>query len=111
MNNARADNLRLPDLIELVLDWQVERNLIDGASNKAQYLKLIEECGELAGSLCRGREIADDIGDILVVMIGMCERAGLSLTDCLAVAYDDIKDRKGMMIDGVYIKEADYQSA
>lgn len=27
--------------------------------------------------------------------------------DCLAIAYDEIKDRKGKMIDGVFVKEAD----
>jgi hypothetical protein len=44
---------------------------------------------------------------MIVVLINMAERNGISLTECLQVAYDDIKDRKGKMIDGVFVKEAD----
>jgi len=41
----------------------------------------------------------------MVVLINIAERNGVTLEDCLAVAYDDIKDRKGKMVDGVFIKE------
>ena len=42
---------------------------------------------------------------MMVVLINIAERNGFSLTDCLEVAYNDIKDRKGRMIDGVFVKE------
>jgi hypothetical protein len=29
------------------------------------------------------------------------------MEECLEVAYNDIKDRKGKMIDGVFVKESD----
>ena len=29
------------------------------------------------------------------------------MNDCLEIAYDDIKDRKGKMIDGIFVKEGD----
>jgi hypothetical protein len=29
------------------------------------------------------------------------------MEECLAVAYMDIKDRKGRMIDGIFVKEGD----
>ena len=29
----------------------------------------------------------------------------MTLEDCLEVAYDEIKDRRGMMRDGFYVKE------
>lgn len=32
---------------------------------------------------------------------------GLDFTTCLTYAWDEIKDRKGRMIDGVFVKEAD----
>ena len=47
----------------------------------------------------------DDIGDIMVVLINIAVRNGLSIEHCLEVAYHDIKDRKGTMVDGVFIKE------
>ena len=41
----------------------------------------------------------------MVVLINIAERNGLSLFDCLSHAYEDIKDRKGKMVDGVFVKE------
>lgn len=88
-----------------IAQWHHDRNLIDGSTDQAQFLKLIEETGELAGNLARGKDIRDDIGDIIVVLINIATRNRLTIEECLAVAYDDIKDRKGTMVDGVFIKE------
>ena len=93
------------ELIEKTIEWHHARNLIDGANDKDQYMKLIQECGELSDNICTQQDIRDDIGDIMVVLINIAERNGVTLEDCLAVAYDDIKDRKGKMVDGVFIKE------
>ena len=41
----------------------------------------------------------------MVVLINICVRNNITLEECLQVAYDDIKDRKGKMVDGVFIKE------
>ena len=57
--------------------------------------------------MCKGKDIRDDIGDMLVVMLNIVARNGLSLSECLEKAYDDIKDRKGKMVDGVFVKEND----
>tara|TARA_R110001583_G_scaffold109400_1_gene258086 strand:+ start:1438 stop:1725 length:288 start_codon:yes stop_codon:yes gene_type:complete len=88
-----------------IAQWHHDRNLINGSTDQAQFLKLIEETGELAGNLARGKDIRDDIGDIIVVLINIATRNNLTIEECLDVAYDDIKDRKGTMIDGVFIKE------
>ena len=88
-----------------IAEWHHQRNLIDGSTDQAQFLKLIEEVGELAGNLARGKDISDDIGDIIVVLINIAERNHLTIEECMLVAYNDIKDRKGKMIDGVFIKE------
>ena len=45
-----------------------------------------------------------------MVLINIATRNNLSLSECLQVAYDDIKDRKGKMVDGVYVKERIDQS-
>ena len=92
---------------ELIRQWHKDRNLIDGSTDKDQYLKLIQEAGELSDSLCKGKDIRDDVGDMLVVLINILTRNQLTLSECLAVAYDDIKDRKGKMVDGIFIKEDD----
>ena len=92
---------------QLIGQWHRDRNLIDGSTDKDQYMKLIQEAGELSDSLCKGKDIKDDIGDMMVVLINIMVRNNLPMQECLAVAYEDIKDRKGKMIDGVFVKEGD----
>lgn len=93
--------------IDNVVQWHHDRNLIDGSTDKDQTLKLLQELGELSDSVCKGKDIKDDIGDMLVVMLNITTRNGVTLSECLARAWDDIKDRKGKMVDGIFVKEAD----
>ena len=93
--------------IQQVVSWHLARNLIHGSTDKDQVLKLIQEVGELSDSICKEQSPIDDIGDIMVVLINIIMRNGLSVTDCLNHAYNDIKDRKGQMIDGIFVKEGD----
>lgn len=91
--------------INKIKTWHYDRNLIEGATDKDQLAKLIQEMGELSDNICKGRDIKDDIGDIIVVLINIAERNGISLTECVSTAYEDIKDRKGVMKDGIFIKD------
>lgn len=95
------------DYEQLIAQWHRDRNLIEGSTDKDQYLKLIQEAGELSDSLCKEKDIRDDIGDMMVVLINIMVRNNLTMKECLAVAYNDIKDRKGKMIDGIFVKEGD----
>ena len=97
-----ADMVTLTELIKM---WHHDRNLIEGATDKDQFAKLIQEAGELSDNICKGNDIRDDIGDMMVVLINIAERNGITMSECLRVAYNDIKDRKGMMVDGVFVKE------
>ena len=100
--------MSLENIVKKVVAWHIDRNLIDGSTHQAQYVKLIEEAGELAGNISRGKDLRDDIGDMLVVLINLAAREGYSIESCLAVAWDDIKDRRGRMIDGIFVKEENY---
>jgi NTP pyrophosphatase (non-canonical NTP hydrolase) len=95
------------ELLGRVIAWHHERNLVLGSTDKDQVLKLIQEVGELSDNVCKGNDVRDDIGDILVILLNIIERQGLTLGECLEVAYNDIKDRKGKMINGIFVKEAD----
>ncbi len=97
----------LHSLINNVIGWHYDRNLIEGSTDKDQVLKLSQELGELSDSVCKGNDIRDDIGDMLVVMLNIAERNGFILAECLYRAWEDIKDRKGKMVDGIFVKEAD----
>lgn len=92
-------------ITDKIAAWHHARNLIKGSTDQAQFLKLVEEVGELAGNIARGRDVSDDIGDIIVVLINIAERNNLTIEDCMNVAYEDIKHRKGKMVDGVFVKE------
>ena len=94
-------------LIESIAKWHHDRNLIEGSDDKSQFAKLIQEAGELSDNICKGNDISDDIGDMIVVLINIAERNNLSIQECLQQAWDDIKDRKGRMGDGVFVKEGD----
>ena len=95
----------MPELIRNITGWHYDRNLIDGSTDRDQFLKLIQEVGELSDNICKGRPIDDDIGDIIVVLINIAERHGRSINQCLKTAWDDIKHRKGVMRHGVFIKD------
>tara|TARA_R100000008_G_C3478673_1_gene112706 strand:- start:183 stop:566 length:384 start_codon:yes stop_codon:yes gene_type:complete len=102
-----ADKKDLYALIDNVIGWHYDRNLIEGSTDKDQVLKLSQELGELSDSVCKGKDIKDDIGDMLVVMLNIAERNGVILAECLNSAWNDIKNRKGKMMDGIFVKEAD----
>jgi len=95
------------NLEKLIGQWHRDRNLIDGSTDKDQFMKLLQEVGELSDSLCKGKDFRDDVGDIMVVLINILVRNGITIDECLEVAYNDIKDRKGKMVDGVFVKEGD----
>ena len=107
INEEEKPEPTLSLFIDNVVQWHHDRNLIDGSTDKDQTLKLLQELGELSDSVCKGKDIKDDIGDMLVVMLNITTRNGVTLSECLARAWDDIKDRKGKMVDGIFVKEAD----
>lgn len=98
---------RLSQFIPAIGQWHKDRNLINGSTDKDQFHKLIQECAELSDNLCKGKDIKDDVGDIIVVLINIMVRNNITMEECLAVAWNDIKDRKGKVVDGIFIKEAD----
>ena len=101
----------LDELVKLVENWGEERNFYhekDGTTSEKQFLKLVEEVGEIGGNLARGKSVKDDIGDVVVVLIGLAKLNGLSLNECLEHSYNEIKDRKGKMVIRVFINEKNF---
>lgn len=167
----------MEELIKKIENWAEERNLIKGSTPQKQFIKLMEEFGELCAGISKNNIelIKDSIGDCAIVCVifssqlklGQCyidtcyksesvadlnnefsclklsenlgyiaqlitsnskekndilklalARVGLYLIkialnfnldfkDCLNSAYNEIKDRKGSMINGVFVKEGD----
>ena len=92
---------------DLVLKWADERGLLKAENAPRQMLKLIEEVGELAGAMAKNKpgDIVDAIGDIQVVLIILSKQLGYDYEQCLVDAYNVIKERKGKLINGVFVKD------
>ena len=101
------DYLEIGRRLRSMVTWHHDRNLIEGSDDKTQFAKLIQEVGELSDNLCKGKDIRDDVGDIVVVLANLCARNRISFLSCLDQAWNDIKDRQGLMYEGVFIKSTD----
>lgn len=96
------------DLVQKVLQWGADRNLIEGSTPERQFSKMMEEVGEIGIAIGKDDidEIRDAIGDTVVTLILTGAQYDLDLGECLRAAYDVIKDRKGKLINGVFVKDA-----
>lgn len=90
-----------------IIEWAKERGLINEDNAPKQFIKLTEEVGELASAMLKKDpyETIDAIGDINIVLIILCEQLGLNYDECLESAYNEIKDRKGKLVEGTFIKD------
>jgi NTP pyrophosphatase (non-canonical NTP hydrolase) len=170
---THPDAVQLQELTDKVIAWAAERDILKYSTPAAQFLKTVEELGELASATAKADKaaIADAIGDVTVTLIIATKLAGLNmphttvstqrlfspveavlaltmdcmsvaatvkadmdslkglmqglilqmttdtlnncaivnelrLVDCLQLAYDTIKDRKGHLTpEGIFVKE------
>lgn len=92
---------------DLILKWADERGLLKAENAPKQMLKLMEEVGELAGAMAKNKpnEMIDAIGDIQVVLIILAKQLGFDYNTCLFLAHEEIKNRTGKTINGVFVKD------
>jgi NTP pyrophosphatase (non-canonical NTP hydrolase) len=90
-----------------IRDWAEERGIYEHGDPKTQYLKLMEEAGELGRAILKDNEgeQLDAIGDMVVVLTNLAELLGLSIEECVESAYDVISKRTGKMINGTFVKD------
>ena len=94
---------------DLIREWAMDRGIYKEGNSHTQYVKLMEEAGELAKALLNKDEpeIIDAIGDIVVVLTNLAAIEGLTIEGCIDSAYDVINKRTGKMINGTFVKDAD----
>jgi len=92
---------------DLIREWADERGLYENGDTKTQALKLVEEVGETCRAILKedDDEIIDGIGDCVVVLVNLAELHGVSIEYCIDAAYQEIKGRKGKMVNGTYKKD------
>jgi len=100
--------MNLTNEFEPIREWATERGLIQKGDAKTQYIKLQEECGELAQAILKAKEdeFIDAIGDCVVVLTNLAAIKGIKIEDCINSAYEEIKNRKGTMVAGTFVKNA-----
>jgi NTP pyrophosphatase (non-canonical NTP hydrolase) len=98
---------RRPDRFDLIRTWADERGLYDKGDTKTQYLKLMEEAGELGRAILKNDEpeFIDAIGDMVVVLTNLARLGGVSIETCIDSAYDVINKRTGKMVNGTFVKD------
>lgn len=101
------------DLITKINQWADKRSLKQ-ADPKIQWMRITEEVGEIRDVLLKPTKftepqaaLKDAIGDTLVTIIVLAHQLDLDVTECLNVAYDEIENRKGKMVNGTFVKEED----
>src|SRR5690554_2884212 len=102
--------MNINELTIEIENWAVARGLHEAEPHK-QMLKLMEEVGELAQGLAKDNheQVVDSIGDVYVVLTILSQQLGLKIEDCVQHAYSEISERKGKMVNGVFVKEEDLQ--
>lgn len=106
-------NNTFSELITKINQWADKRNLKQ-ADPKIQWMRVTEEVGEIRDVLLKPTKftepnaaLKDAIGDTLVTIIVLAHQLDLDVTECLSIAYEEIKNRKGKMINGTFVKEED----
>ena len=91
---------------KLIRHWAKNKGIIDNGDTKTQYIKLLEETGELAQAILKDDrdEFIDAIGDCVVVLTNLAAIRGIDIEYCIDAAYDEICDRTGSMVNGTFVK-------
>jgi NTP pyrophosphatase (non-canonical NTP hydrolase) len=98
----------MDEMVANITAWAQEKGLLEKQNAPKQMLKIMEEVGETASAILKNdhAKIVDGIGDSLVTLIVLSKQLGLEPLHCLEVAWNEIKDRKGKMVDGTFVKES-----
>ena len=95
------------NVYDLIRTWATNKGIYKSGDSKTQYLKLMEEAGELAEAILKNDEpeVIDAIGDMVVVLTNLAKLRGHNIEDCITSAYDVIKSRQGKMVNGTFVKQ------
>ena len=99
--------MRIDRLAGNVLEWAEDRGIFMESTPEDQAIKTLEELSELFKALSNNDKegTIDAYGDVLVTLIVGMELAGTCTGDCLDHAWKEIRDRKGKMVNGLFVKD------
>ena len=102
-----------------IIGWAKTRGILASGTPVGQAKKLLEEAGEVIAEIaktdvltrahilnCGPVCVEKEIGDVLISAIILAEMYGLTTDSCISAAWETIKNRKGKMVNGQFVKEA-----
>ena len=94
-------------LVQEVIQWGKEKNIVKKENSYKQFCKVVEEVAEVGTALNNKdrEELVDAIGDSTVTLILLAAQNNLDFKNCLETAYNVIKDRTGKTENGVFVKD------
>ncbi len=92
-----------------VLKWAEEKGLLKKDNIINQLNKFNEEVEEFTEEVAleNVEDAKMELGDVLVTLSILSNQLDSNLNECLEMAYDKIKARKGKTINGIFVKESD----
>ena len=109
-HGIKESEMSYADIEIKIIQWAEARKIIPNSNPESQLLKAVSEIGELAdATIKKDKEaIVDSVGDVMVCLINYCALQDINLVDCMEVAYDQIKNRKWILLpNGVFQKTLD----
>ena len=115
--DSRKDQLPFPQELatddevvfyfDMIREWADKRGIYEHGDAKTQYLKLMEEAGEVGRAILKENDddIKDGIGDMVVVLTNLAELCGLTIEECVESAWHEISNRTGKMKNGTFVKD------
>lgn len=104
----KIKKMDLRNEFEPIREWAKQKGIYDKGDVKTQYIKLLEEVGELAQSILKNNpeEFMDAVGDCVVVLTNLAALNNVNIEDCINGSYKVIAKRKGSMVNGTFVKES-----
>ncbi len=99
--------MKLTNEFNPIREWAEDKGIYQKGDAKTQYIKFLEESGELAKSILKDdeHEFIDAIGDCVVVLTNLAKLKGYNIEDCINSAYNVISKRTGKMKNGTFVKD------
>lgn len=107
INYANREIMHLKNEFNPIRDWAKDKGILENGTIKGQYIKLLEEVEELNQAIKDDElnDTIDAIGDCVVVLTNLSALIGVPIEYCINSAYSEIKNRKGVMENGTFVKQ------
>lgn len=98
------------EITELIKKWVIENKLDKEEEKELLIFLLAPLCKLLNNTYSKTKEeIGGAIGGVFVALTTLSLKYGVEINDCIKSAYEEIKDQKGKLVNGLFVKEEDLE--